>query len=140
MIFRSQKENNTSIMMMPLRDIVVFPHMVASLFVGRQKSINAVEEALKGDKKIFLATQKDSTVDNPEEENMHLIGSVCTILQMLKLPDGSVKVLVEGVKRCRMKKFILGENYFSAVIEALEEDAADTPEIKALVKNSFFHP
>jgi len=136
-IFRSQKENNTSIMMMPLRDIVVFPHMVASLFVGRQKSINAVEEALKGDKKIFLATQKDSTVDNPEEENMHLIGSVCTILQMLKLPDGSVKVLVEGVKRCRMKKFILGENYFSAVIEALEEDAADTPEIKALVKIVF---
>jgi len=120
--------------MMPLRDIVVFPHMVASLFVGRQKSINAVEEALRGDKKIFLATQKDSAVDNPEEENMYPLGSVCTILQMLRLPDGSVKVLVEGAKRFRMKKFVHGENYFSAVVEAVTEPATNTPEANALVK------
>jgi len=139
-IFKSLKDSGNSIMMMPLRDIVVFPYMVASLFVGRQKSINAVEEALRGDKKIFLVTQKDSTVDNPEEENMYQIGTVCTILQMLKLPDGSVKVLVEGAKRYRMKKFIHGENYFSAVIEDIEEeeaDSVDNPEVKALVKIVF---
>ncbi len=140
MIFKSLKDRGNSIMMMPLRDIVVFPYMVASLFVGRQKSINAVEEALKGDKKIFLVTQKDSSVDNPEEDNMYQIGTVCTILQMLKLPDGSVKVLVEGAKRYRMKKFINGENYFSAVIEDIEEEAAapaTAPEVKALVKIVF---
>jgi len=133
-IFKSQKDSSLSMVMMPLRDIVVFPHMVASLFVGRQKSINAVEEALRGDKKIFLATQKDSAVDNPEEENMYPLGSVCTILQMLRLPDGSVKVLVEGAKRFRMKKFVHGENYFSAVVEAVTEQLTNTPEANALVK------
>ena len=140
MIFKSLKDSSNPIMMMPLRDIVVFPHMVASLFVGRQKSINAVEEALRGDKKIFLVTQKDSSIDHPEEENMYQIGTLCTILQMLKLPDGSVKVLVEGAKRYRMKKFIHGENYFSAVVEDIEEDKAvsdDAPEVKALVKIVF---
>ena len=85
-------------MMMPLRDIVVFPHMVSPLFVGRERSITAVEKALEQGKTIFLVTQKDAAIDSPSQETVYTVGVLATILQMLKLPDGSIKVLVEGKK------------------------------------------
>ncbi len=135
MIFKSPKDTTIAYTMMPLRDIVIFPHMIVPLFVGRQKSISAVEKALSQDKKIFLCTQKDAAVDDPTEENIYPIGTLSTILQMLRLPDGSIKVLVEGKKRCRIKHFMQDEDRcFSAVVEEIEEENKDNREIKALKK------
>jgi len=119
-------------MMMPLRDIVVFPHMIVPLFVGRQRSISAVEKAIERGKQIFLCTQKDASIDSPTEANIYPIGTLATILQMLKLPDGSIKVLVEGKKRCRIKKFIHEEDSFTALVEDAEDIIDDMNEIKAL--------
>ncbi|MCP4717179.1 MAG: endopeptidase La, partial [Deltaproteobacteria bacterium] len=122
-------------MMMPLRDIVVFPHMIVPLFVGRQKSIAAVKKALDRDKKIFLCTQKDASDDSPNIDSIYSIGTLATILQMLKLPDGSIKVLVEGSARCRLLKFDQDdEKCFTAEVVDVEEASEDTPEIRALVK------
>ena len=84
---------------LPLRDIVVFPHMVVPLFVGRDKSVRALEEVMRGDKQILLATQKNSADDDPRPEDIYDIGVIATVLQLLKLPDGTVKVLVEGSAR-----------------------------------------
>jgi ATP-dependent Lon protease len=106
--------------------------MVAPLFVGRQKSISAVQKAIERGKKIFLCTQKDASVDDPQEENIYSVGTLSTILQMLKLPDGSIKVLVEGKKRCRIKKYIEEEDCFSALVEEIDESCKDTHEINAL--------
>ncbi len=132
MIFKSPKANARMYMMMPLRDIVVFPHMIVPLFVGRQKSIQAIEKAMEGDKKIFLCTQKDASIDNPEEEHIYHIGTLASILQMLKLPDGSIKVLVEGKQRCRVKKLIDVIDYYSAQVEPVDDIYNDISEIKAL--------
>ena len=84
----------TIIPVLPLRDIVVFPHMVAPLFVGRKQSVNALNSVMSGDKKIFLLSQKNSEIDNPNKENLYKYGTVAKILQLLKLPDGTLKVLV----------------------------------------------
>ncbi|MEI6125240.1 MAG: endopeptidase La [Pseudomonadota bacterium] len=132
MIFKTQKDNTAIYMMMPLRDIVVFPHMISPLFVGRQRSISAVEKAIDRGKQIFLCTQKDASVDSPTEATIYPIGTLATILQMLKLPDGSVKVLVEGKKRCRIKKFLHEEDSFTALVEDVEDVVADINEVKAL--------
>ena len=99
---------------LPLRDIVVFPHMVVPLFVGREKSISALDDVMKGDKKIFLLTQKLASKEQPEIEDLHEIGCIAKILQLLKLPDGTVRVLVEGVVRARADHFTDRENYFEA--------------------------
>ena len=104
-------------MMMPLRDIVVFPHMVSPLFVGRERSITAVEKALEQGKTIFLVTQKDAAIDSPSQETVYAVGILATILQMLKLPDGSIKVLVEGIKRARITRFLVQDDSFSALVE-----------------------
>ncbi len=85
--------------LLPLRDIVIFPHMVVPLFVGRERSIQALEAAMSGNKSIFLATQKNATIEDPKAEDVYSAGTVCQIIQLLKLPDGTVKVLVEGKKR-----------------------------------------
>ncbi|MCX8043918.1 MAG: endopeptidase La, partial [Desulfobacterota bacterium] len=132
MIFRSQKENAPVYMMMPLRDIVVFPAMIVPLFVGRQRSITAVEKAIERGRQIFLCTQKDAAVDNPEMEHIYHVGTLASILQMVKLPDGSIKVLVEGKKRCRIKKFSREEDCFTAMVEDVEDVLTDMQEIKAL--------
>ena len=84
--------------LLPLRDIVVFPHMVAPLFVGRERSVAALEHAMSHDKTIFLATQKDARVDDPKPEDIHEVGTLSTVLQLLRLPDGTVKALIEGKK------------------------------------------
>ena len=90
---------------LPLRDVVVYPHMVIPLFVGREKSIRALEAAMDDDKKILLAAQKSAEVDDPQVEDIHEIGTLSTILQLLKLPDGTVKVLVEGAERAVVMDF-----------------------------------
>ena len=102
-----------SVPVLPLRDVVVYPHMVIPLFVGREKSIQALDVAMHGDKRIMLIAQKQADVDDPKVEDLYRIGTIATILQLLKLPDGTVKVLVEGVDRARIDKLEAGD-YYSA--------------------------
>jgi len=115
------EENNGStvvVPVLPLRDVVVYPHMVIPLFVGREKSIRALEAAMDDDKKILLVAQKSAEVDDPQVEDIHELGTLSIILQLLKLPDGTVKVLVEGAERAGVIQFETTEEYFSAQIEA----------------------
>ena len=104
---------------LPLRDVVVYPHMVIPLFVGREKSIQCLEAAMEQNKQIFLVAQKDPTVENPEKGDLYEVGTLSTILQLLKLPDGTVKVLVEGEKRAKLHKFLPSPNYFVAEVEVM---------------------
>ena len=104
----------TILPVLPLRDIVVFPRMVAPLFVGRDKSVRALEEVEKGGGEILLVAQKEAGVDDPAEEDLYNVGVVATILQLLKLPDGTVKVLVEGKHRARPEKLIAKGDYYAA--------------------------
>src|SRR5882672_10694778 len=105
---------------LPLRDVVVYPHMVIPLFVGREKSILALDAAMQADKRIMLVAQKAADVDDPKADDLYRIGTVATILQLLKLPDGTVKVLVEGVDRARMDR-LEGTEYYSADAELLPD-------------------
>ena len=107
-------ENATVIPVLPLRDVVVYPHMVIPLFVGREKSIRALEAAMDHDKRILLVAQKSAEVDDPQTTDIHEIGTLSTILQLLKLPDGTVKVLVEGAERASIVRFETTDNFFSA--------------------------
>jgi ATP-dependent Lon protease len=109
---------------LPLRDVVVYPHMVIPLFVGREKSIQALDKAMEAGKQILLAAQKQADVDEPGIEDIHSMGTLATILQLLKLPDGTVKVLVEGVSRARIKSVLPGD-YFAANIELIEDSLDD---------------
>jgi ATP-dependent Lon protease len=117
---------------LPLRDIVVFPHMVVPLFVGREKSVRALEEVMQGDKQILLATQKNSSDDEPSTSAIYDVGVIATVLQLLKLPDGTVKVLVEGKTRAALLKFTGQTEYFEAEAADLEEDGEDAAEAEAL--------
>jgi ATP-dependent Lon protease len=118
--------------LLPLRDIVVFPAMVVPLFVGRDKSINALENAMNTDKRIFLAAQKNAKTDNPREVDIFRMGTLATILQLLRLPDGTVKVLVEGEQRCRIRNFIPSADAFLVQVETVDETLPDNVEIEAL--------
>src|SRR5210317_2191707 len=109
-------ETSSAIPVLPLRDVVVYPHMVIPLFVGREKSINALDTAMQEDKKILLVAQKNAEIDDPSIEDIHEIGTLSTILQLLKLPDGTVKVLVEGAERAAVVKFETTDEFFSASI------------------------
>lgn len=122
--------------LLPLRDVVVFPHMVIPLFVGRTESIRALEAAMDGDKQVFLVAQKDPNVDSPTQKDIHEVGTVATILQLLRLPDGTVKVLVEGMRRAKQTQVTQAGEYLQAEIELLEEEAGGTatPEVEALVR------
>jgi ATP-dependent Lon protease len=117
---------------LPLRDIVVFPHMVVPLFVGREKSVRALEEVMRGDKQILLATQKNSSDDDPQPSGIYDVGVIATVLQLLKLPDGTVKVLVEGKSRAALLKFTDQADYYEAEAADLEEDGAEASEAEAL--------
>lgn len=132
----SDKENlENKYAVLPLRDIVVFPGMIVPLFVGRDKSIKALEEVADTEKKILLATQKDATQDSPSSDNIYRVGVLANILQLLKLPDGTIKVLVEGVERVRITAFIDDENYFAAITEQIEETEGEANEVEALVRS-----
>src|SRR5512139_94006 len=98
--------------LLPLRDIIVFPHMVVPLFVGREKSINALEEAMSGDKEVLLAAQRKAKTNDPTPQDIFEMGTVGTIIQLLRLPDGTVKVLVEGKHRARIDRFVPNEEFF----------------------------
>ena len=119
---------------LPLRDIVVFPRMVAPLFVGRDKSVRALEEVEKGGGEILLVAQKEAGVDDPAEEDLYSVGVVATILQLLKLPDGTVKVLVEGKHRSRLEKLIDKGDYYAAEHSKIDEKTADGEESAALMR------
>ena len=121
---------------LPLRDVVVYPHLVIPLFVGRTKSVRALELASEGNKQILLVAQKSANKDEPAVEDLYEIGTVATVLQMLKLPDGTVKVLVEGVQRARFSEFTETEECFAAKAELIEESASDI-EIQALMRTVF---
>src|SRR5574337_1953147 len=115
--------------LLPLRDVVVFPHMVIPLFVGRPKSIKAMETAMEAGKSILLVAQKSAAKDDPGPEDMYEIGCVSNILQMLKLPDGTVKVLVEGGSRARIAQFRETESYFVASVEPMADAVGDAKEL-----------
>ena len=117
---------------LPLRDIVVFPHMIVPLFVGREKSVRALESVMKEDKQILLVAQKNAAQDDPAAEDIYRIGTLSTILQLLKLPDGTVKVLVEGIKRARIDEFKETEQYFEVLATPIEDHADEGKEIEAL--------
>lgn len=122
--------------LLPLRDVVVYPHLVIPLFVGRTKSVKALELASEGNKQILLVAQKSANKDDPEASDLHEVGTVATVLQMLKLPDGTVKVLVEGVQRAKISEFTETEDCFAARAELIEELATDV-EIQALMRTVF---
>ena len=117
---------------LPLRDIVVFPHMIVPLFVGREKSVRALEDVMKDDKQILLVTQKNAAQDDPSTDDIYKVGTVGTVLQLLRLPDNTVKVLVEGVKRARVMRYTENEEFFQAEAEVLPEVEGTGQELQAL--------
>ena len=119
---------------LPLRNIVVFPGMIVPLFVGRDKSIRALEDVMADDKQIMLVAQRDGDLDDPSEEDVYDIGTVGTILQLLKLPDGTVKVLVEGLRRAKLVDFVPNESFFQASVIGIEEEDLDSPDLESLSK------
>ncbi len=120
---------------LPLRDIVVFPHMIVPLFVGREKSIRALEEVMKADKFILLATQVNPTDDDPATDAIFTTGTLASVLQLLKLPDGTVKVLVEGSCRAKVGKYVRTDEFYEADAEALDDDPLDKVEVEALARS-----
>ncbi len=121
---------------LPLRDIVVFPHMIVPLFVGREKSINALEEVMRAESQILLAAQKNASDDEPNTDGIYQIGTLATVLQLLKLPDGTVKVLVEGSARAKIARYTSRADYFEAEIERLPEAVGNKDEIEALARSA----
>ena len=122
---------------LPLRDIVVFPHMVVPLFVGRDKSVSALEKVMTGDKKIMLITQKNASIDEPKKDDLFDFGTLANVLQLLKLPDGTVKVLVEGIQRASINVFYENENYLESNIEVINESIDSTDrKLRALSKST----
>jgi ATP-dependent Lon protease len=121
-----------SLAVLPLRDIVVFPHMIVPLFVGRDKSVRALESVMKEDKQILLVAQKNAAQDDPAAEDIYKVGTISTILQLLKLPDGTVKVLVEGIRRAKIDSFVETEDYFEVVASPIKDAADDGKEVEAL--------
>ena len=117
---------------LPLRDIVVFPHMIVPLFVGREKSVRALEAVMKEDKQILLVSQKNATQDDPSVDDIYRVGTVSTILQLLKLPDGTVKVLVEGGRRAKITGFKETESYFEAIVEPMPDTGTDRKDMETL--------
>jgi ATP-dependent Lon protease len=141
MLFRNEKKDDkdptsgvTRVPLLPLRDIIVFPHMVVPLFVGRQRSIKALEEATQKQSLIFLSSQKDAKTNEPAEDDIYKIGTVGSVVQMLKLPDGTVKVLIEGKKRAKVARFVANPDFFLVDVEDAPELVERNTEIDALVR------
>jgi ATP-dependent Lon protease len=141
MLFRNEKKDDREqgsgpvrVPLLPLRDIIVFPHMVVPLFVGRQRSIKALEEATQKQSLIFLSSQKDAKTNDPTEDDIYKIGTLGSVVQMLKLPDGTVKVLIEGKKRARVARFIANPDFFLVDVEEAPEIIERNTEVEALVR------
>jgi len=120
---------------LPLRDIVVFPHMIVPLFVGREKSIRALEEVMRSDTFILLATQKNASDDDPSTDSIYEVGTLASVLQLLKLPDGTVKVLVEGVERAKILKYADRADYYEADATTFPDSAGERVEAEALARS-----
>jgi ATP-dependent Lon protease len=130
-----KSDKSTTYPVLPLRDIVVFPHMIVPLFVGREKSVRALEDVMKDDKKILLVTQKDAGQDDPGHADIFRVGTIASVLQLLKLPDGTVKVLVEGGARARLDEFVDNPEFFEAKASEIEESLAERAELEALARS-----
>jgi len=128
--------NMNDLPLLPLRDVVVYPHMVIPLFVGREKSIEALESAMATDKQVLLVAQQNPGDDDPKPEDLYSVGTIATILQLLKLPDGTVKVLVEGGERARVENIEVIEKHFRARVSAMEEDSLSGHESEALINST----
>src|SRR6202041_3193299 len=120
---------------LPLRDIVVFPHMIVPLFVGREKSIKALEEVMRSDTFILLATQKNASDDDPATDAIYDVGTLASVLQLLKLPDGTVKVLVEGAERARVIKYGDRTEYYEAEADVIVDQAGEKVEAEAMARS-----
>ena len=130
------EDASRAVPLLPLRDIVVFPYMVVPLFVGRQKSIKALEDAMAGERELLLCAQREAGEDEPSEQDIHTIGTLGSIIQLLRLPDGTVKVLVEGKGRAQIVSFESDEPYFSCEVEAFADEEFD---VVALIKGPLGH-
>src|SRR5215475_7778288 len=128
------KDNPATAPVLPLRDIVVLPHMIVPLFVGREKSVRALEEVMSEEKQILLLTQKNAAEDDPTAEGLHSIGTLATVLQLLKLPDQTVRVLVEGKSRAKVTGFSPRSDFFQATIEPIAESDVAPKEAEALMR------
>ncbi|MBN1606882.1 MAG: endopeptidase La [Polyangiaceae bacterium] len=142
MFFKNDNENDRSsavarraVPALPLRDIIVFPHMVSQLFVGREKSIAALDEAMARDKEVLLAAQKSAKTNDPTPDDVYGVGTVGTIVQLLRLADGTVKVLVEGRHRARIRRYAETRDYFLVDVEEIEEQLTDDVEVEALIRS-----
>jgi ATP-dependent Lon protease len=129
-----EKADTRTLPMMPIRDVVIFPYMMTPFVVGRESSIRALEEALAGDKRIFLATQHDASVDGPKPNEIYQVGTISNIVQSLKLPDGNIKVLVEGLERGKILKLSSEEGYFRATVKTVTYRTVTTPSLEQLVQ------
>ena len=128
--------NKSKFPVLPLRDVIVFPNMVIPLFVGRSKSIAALDAAMEDNKQIFLVAQKNADNDNPSQKDVYKNGTLSTILQLLKLPDGTIKVLVEGSQRAAIDGDIIDDNYLQASVKIHEELDFDETEVEALSRSA----
>jgi len=135
--FKDEESVNSKLLLplLPLRDIVVFPHMVAPLFVGREMSVNALSDAMNKDKNVFLATQTKAGIDDPGEEDISQVGTIGKVLQLLRLPDGTVKALVEGKTRARIVSFIDNQDFFQVELEKIESRGLQQAEAEALTRS-----
>ena len=124
--------------LLPLRDIVVYPNMIVPLFVGREKSISALEEVMKEDKNLILVAQKDSANENPKKDDIYEIGTVATVLQLLKLPDNTVKVLVEGSSRAKIKRYLDSDGFYQVEAELIDDDMVKSKELDALARATLY--
>jgi len=129
-------KNSAELPLLPLRDVVVYPHMVIPLFVGREKSIDALEAAMSSDKQVMLVAQKDASDDDPGIDAMHQVGTVATVLQLLKLPDGTVKVLVEGSHRAKITQLEDRDDYFHVAVEYLDSEELDEKTADVLLRSA----
>ena len=126
--------NQDRVPLLPLRDVVVFPHTVMPLFVGRKSSVNAITQAMGTNKYIFLVAQKDEKIETPTNNDLHQVGTLATILQMLKLPDGTIKVLVEGVKRAKINEFFEAEDCTEVSVSEFNLESNENVEVKAMMR------
>ncbi len=140
MFFRNNEDpkqpaRRKAIPLLPLRDIIVFPHMESQLFVGRERSINALDAAMAAGKEIFLAAQKNAKTNEPTPEDIFAVGTIGVVKQLLRLPDGTVKVIVEGRKRATVKKYVQTDEFFLVEVDEIEETARVGVEVEALMRS-----
>jgi ATP-dependent Lon protease len=133
MLTSKEKSDTRRLPMMPIRDVVIFPYMMTPFVVGRESSVRALEEAMAGDKKIFLATQHDASIDEPKPDEIYSVGAIVNIVQSLKLPDGNIKVLVEGVERAKVVSVSDDEGFFRAVVRTMNYKVEPGPQLDVLI-------